>query len=256
LARVIAIANQKGGVGKTTTTINLGAYLARSGQKVLIVDMDPQGNTSSGLGLDRRGVKQSMYEVMVDGLPMESILFSCEVEGLYLAPALPSLAGAEVELVNASEREYRLRKSLGPLRGYYDFILLDCPPSLSLITVNALVAATEVLIPVQAEYYALEGLGHLTSTISKIRSKLNPNLKLAGLLLTMNDKRTVLSREIQDEIHKHFPGQVFKSVIPRNVKLAESPSYGKSILEYDNFSKGARSYKALAKEVLNGTEAR
>jgi chromosome partitioning protein len=250
VARVIAISNQKGGVGKTTTTINLGAYLARSGKKVLVVDMDPQANTSSGLGLDKAAVANSIYEVLVSGLPLESALFSARVKGLFLAPALPRLAAAEVELVDAPEREFRLRRALAPVRGYYDYILLDCPPSLGLLTVNALSAATDVLVPVQAEYYALEGLGQLTSTIERVKRSLNPDLQLLGLLVTMNDKRTLLSREIIEELHRHFPEKVFESIIPRNVKLAEAPSFGKTILEYDNFSKGARSYKSLAQEVL------
>lgn len=250
MARIIAISNQKGGVGKTTTTINLGAYLARSGKKVLVVDMDPQANTSSGLGLDKRTVEHSIYEVLLGAVPLESILFSARVKGLFLAPASPRLAAAEIELVTASEREHRLRRSLAPVRSYYDYILLDCPPSLGLLTVNALTAATDVLVPVQAEYYALEGLGQLTSSIERVRRSLNPELNLLGILVTMNDKRTVLAREISDELHRHFPGKIFTSVIPRNIKLAEAPSFGKTILEYDNFSKGARSYKSLAQEVL------
>lgn len=250
MARIIAISNQKGGVGKTTTTINLGAYLARSGKKVLVVDMDPQANTSSGLGLDKRAVESTIYEVLVGSASLESVLFSARIKGLYLAPALPRLAAAEVELVGAPEREYRLRRALAPVRGYYDYILLDCPPSLGLLTVNALTAATDVLVPVQAEYYALEGLGQLTSSIERVRRSLNPELNLLGILVTMNDSRTVLAREIGEELHRHFPGKVFSSVIPRNVKLAEAPSFGKTILEYDNFSKGARSYRSLAQEVL------
>ena len=249
MARIIAISNQKGGVGKTTTTLNLGAYLAKAGKRVLLVDADPQGNTSSGLGLDKRAISRSVYEVLLGEEGIERILYSARIKGLYLAPSLPSLAAAEIELVDLPDREFRLKQALAPIRAYYDYILIDCPPSLGLLTVNALSAATDLLVPVQAEYYALEGLGQLTDTVERVRSKLNPGLNLLGLLLTM-DSRTVLSREIASELEIHFPGQVFSSVIPRNIKLAESPSFGKTILEYDGFSKGARSYRSLAQEIL------
>lgn len=245
--KVIAIANQKGGVGKTTTTINLGAYLADDNHRVLVVDLDPQGNTSSGLGVNRTELAGDLYNVLVEGIEAHSLVIPTATKGLSVLPASPILAAAEVELVNLARREFRLRQALHHLD--YDYILIDCPPSLGLLTVNGLVAAHELIIPVQAEYYALEGLGHLIQTFQRVRQGLNPNLGLMGVLLTMHNGRTSLSVQVHEEVKRHFPDKVFDTIIPRNVRLAEAPSYGKPISHYDKWSRGARSYKALAKEV-------
>lgn len=248
MAHIIAIANQKGGVGKTTTTINLGSYLAKAGKRVLIVDLDPQGNTSSGLGIDKNDLQQSLYHVLVNDGEAEKAVLKTPFHGLEVLPAAPILAAAEVELVNVSGREFRLNQALGKLD--YDYVLIDCPPSLGLLTLNGLVAAHSLLIPVQAEYYALEGLGQLLQTVQSVRKKLNPSLTLLGVLLTMHNGRTTLSTQVYEEVKKHFPDTLFDTIIPRNVRLAEAPSYGKPISHYDKWSKGARGYKELAKEVI------
>lgn len=247
MAKIIAIANQKGGVGKTTTTINLGAYLAAGKKRVLIVDLDPQGNTSSGLGIRSSELSGDLYDVLMDEVEAEAIAQETAIKGLSVLPASPVLAAAEVELVAAAGREFKLRKALENLD--YDFILIDCPPSLGILTVNGLVAAHDLIIPVQAEFYALEGLGHLVQTVQRVRKGLNPDLSLMGVLVTMHNGRTSLSTQVHEEVKRHFPDTVFETVIPRNVRLAEAPSYGKPIMQYDGWSKGARSYKALAKEV-------
>ena len=247
--RVIALANQKGGVGKTTTTINLGAYLAKSKQKVLIIDLDPQGNTSSGLGLDKKALTQDLYHVLIEGLPATSVIHDTPYHGLKVIPASSVLAAAEVELVSEMGREFKLKKALEGLK--FDYILIDCPPSLGLLTINGLVAADSVIIPVQAEFYALEGLGQLIQTIGRVRKALNPQLDILGVLLTMHNGRTTLSGQVHDEVKRHFNDKVFEAIIPRNVRLAEAPSHGKPISHYDNWSKGARSYKDLAKEVMD-----
>ena len=256
MTRIYTLVNQKGGVGKTTTAINLGAYLAQLGQRVLIVDLDPQANATSCLGVDKRAVQMGTYEALLNGdLPASSILFN-ERLNLALLPSSPSLAGAEVELVDESGREFRLKHALTSLDGKYDYILIDCPPSLGLLTVNGLVAARDgVLVPVQCEYLALEGLGQLTQTIERVQSALFPGLLVRGVILTMFDPRTRLSADVVREVNNHFPGQVFKSIVPRSIRLAEAPSYGLPISSYAPGSVGAQAYQSLAKELLNGDES-
>lgn len=247
MAQIIAITNQKGGVGKTTTTINLGTYLAKMGKRTLIIDLDPQANTTSGLGVAKVGTP-SLYETLVDGASAAEAIVMTPYGGLEILPATNVLAAAEVELVSAPQREFKLRSALKDLE--YDFVLIDCPPSLGLLTLNGLVAANWVLIPVQAEYYALEGLGQLLQTVQRVKKALNPKLALLGVVMTMHNGRTSLSSQVHDEIKKHFPDKVFDTVIPRNVRLAEAPSHGKPISHYDKWSKGAKAYKDLAKEVV------
>lgn len=246
--KVIAIANQKGGVGKTTTTINLGAYLAKSRQRVLVIDLDPQGNTSSGLGVNKHELSQDLYHALVDGVPAAELILQTQFHGMEILPASNVLAAAELELVSTPGREFRLSRVLRDLE--YDYILIDCPPSLGLLTLNGLVAAESVIIPVQAEFYALEGLGQLINTINRVKRALNPNLALLGVLMTMHNGRTTLSGQVHEEVKRHFPDKVFDSIIPRNVRLAEAPSFGKPISHYDKWSKGAKGYKQLAREVM------
>lgn len=248
MAEIIAVLNQKGGVGKTTTAINLGAYLAKSGKSVLVVDFDPQGNATSGLGIDKHGLSLTMYDVLFSKTGVEHVVQETSVPGLYVLPANPNLAAAEVELVSQLQREQMLREILGSLS--YDVMIVDCPPSLGLLTINALTAANHLLIPVQAEYYALEGLSQLLSVVQRVRAGLNPNLDLLGVVVTMYDSRTSLSDQVHQELTKHFADKVMKTVIPRNVRLAEAPSHGKPIADHDKWSKGARAYKALAKEIM------
>lgn len=255
MARVIAIVNQKGGVGKTTTAVNLGAYLAAMGKFVLLVDIDPQANATSGLGIDHRNLSSGIYEVLVGVKRMKEIIQETVQDGYRVAPATASLAGAGIELVSVSEREYRLRDALLEVRNDYDVILIDCPPSLGLLTINGLVAADELLIPVQAEYYALEGLGQLMSTIQLVKDNLHSDLRILGAAITMFDSRTRLSGEVMQELYKFFPNGIFRSVIPRTVRLAEAPSFGKSIYHFDANSKGATAYARLARELLDRVEA-
>ena len=249
-AKVVAIVNQKGGVGKTTTAVNLGAGLAEIGQRVLLVDIDPQGNATSGLGINRRRIKKCIYNVLIDGLPMDAVILPTGNEGLDLAPATIQLAGAEVELVLAMQREIKLREALLPLLSSYDYILIDCPPSLGLLTLNSLTAASGVLIPVQCEYYALEGLSQLMSTVTLVQRHLNPNLVVTGALLTMYDSRTNLAAQVVEEVKSFFKERVFVAIVPRNVRLSEAPSHGQPIMTYDPRSKGSEVYRELAKEVL------
>jgi chromosome partitioning protein len=252
LTRTYTLANQKGGVGKTTTAINLGAYLARLGQDVLVVDLDPQANATSCLGVDKLTVKGGTYEALLGSPPAPFILLNERLK-LSLLPSSPALAGAEVELVEELARESKLKKALEPLNDRYDYILVDCPPSLGLLTVNGLVAAKDgVIVPVQCEYLALEGLGMLTATLQRVRSALFPDLRVRGVVLTMFDPRTNLSTDVVTEVRRHFPDQVFKSVIPRSVRLAEAPSYGLPISVYAPASMGAQAYEAFARELLKG----
>jgi chromosome partitioning protein len=256
MGRIYTLVNQKGGVGKTTTAINLGAYLALFGQRVLIVDLDPQANATSCLGIDKHTVRGSTYNVMLDSTPANSLVLFNDRLKLSLLPSSPALAGAEVELVNQSERETRLRQAITPLAERYDYVLIDCPPSLGLLTVNGLIAARDgVIIPVQCEFLALEGLGQLTQTLQLVRSGLFPELKIRGVVLTMFDVRTRLSTDVVAEVNRHFPEQAFKSVVPRSIRLAEAPSYGLPVSAYSPGSSGARAYKALAREVLDGDGA-
>jgi chromosome partitioning protein len=253
MSRVIAIANQKGGVGKTTTAINLGASLAVAERRTLLVDLDPQGNATSGMGQRSDDGRASMYDVLVDELPIEqAILTGIHFPRFDLAPAGQDLVGAEVELVGKSDRELMLRKALQSVRESYDYILVDCPPSLGLLTLNTLAAADTVLIPIQCEFYALEGLSQLLNTVRLVQRSLNPKLQIEGVLLTMYDQRLNLSRQVSDEANEYFGARVYRTAIPRNVRLAEAPSFGKPIVVYDILSAGAQSYLALANEVITG----
>jgi chromosome partitioning protein len=250
MPNIIAVLNQKGGVGKTTTTINLAAYLAKAGHSVLIADLDPQGNSTSGLGLDKQNLSSTLYGVLFSRAKLDESIQKISNK-LFVLPSNANLAGAEVELVNAAGRETQLRAVLAGLD--YDYILIDCPPSLGLLTINALSAAHSVLVPVQAEYYALEGLSQLLSVIQQVRTALNPGLDIIGVLITLYDSRNSLSEQVKKELENYFGAKLFDTVVPRNVRLAEAPSFGRTIIEHDKWSKGARAYKALAKEVEKRT---
>lgn len=248
MRKIIAVLNQKGGVGKTTSTINIAAYLSKMGRSVLVVDLDPQANATSGLG-QSKNAEVTTYDILVNGALISTAIIDLDHSDVSLVPANAELAGAEVELVSGSDRELRLKNALAHVS--HDYVLIDCPPSLGLLSINALTAADSVLIPVQAEYYALEGLTQLLSTVQRVREGLNPSLELLGVVVTMYDSRTSLSDSVYKELQKHFGQKLFKTVIPRNVRLAEAPSHGKTILDHDKWSRGARSYKALAKEIDN-----
>ena len=256
LPRVIAIANQKGGVGKTTTTVNLGACLAELGYRTLIVDLDPQGNASTGLGIDNRGLESSMYNVIMNELPLENCVEPAAVKNLFVAPASLDLAGAEIELVPAFGRESRLKRAIEGVVADYDYVLIDCPPSLGLLTVNGLNAAAEVLVPIQCEYYALEGLGQLLRNVDLVKRNLNPQLEVSTIVCVMYDGRTKLADQVVAEVREHFGDKVCETVVPRTVRLSEAPSFGQSIITFDPTSKGAVSYRAVAKEVSGGPAQR
>jgi chromosome partitioning protein len=255
MKRVLAIANQKGGVGKTTTAINLSASLAQKGHRVLLVDLDPQANATSGLGFSRGQIREGVYEALGGERPIRELTQLTEVANLWLVPATRELSGAEVELVNVERREWRLKEALAPVLDQYDYLVLDCPPSLGLLTLNALVAASAVVIPMQCEYYALEGLSQLTGTIDQVRASLNAELELEGILLTMVDPRMNLTQAVADEVRAHFADKVYRTIIPRNVRLSEAPSHGKPILLYDLRSTGSQSYLALAQELIHRARA-
>ena len=247
---VLAIANQKGGVGKTTTAINMSSYLASHGKKVLLLDVDPQGNATSGVGLDKEAIDKCIYDALINEIPVNQVIYPSKQKNLHIIPATIQLAGAEIELVPTLSREVRLRKVIEPVQRDYDFIIIDCPPSLGLLTINALTASHLVIVPIQCEYFALEGLGQLVNTIELVRKHLNSSLKIGGVLLTMMDHRTNLSAQVAEEVRNYFGELVFNTVIPRNVRLSEAPSYGESILHYDPRSKGAHVYNDLAEEVI------
>lgn len=251
MATVISVTNQKGGVGKTTSSVNIAYFLAKAGKKTLLIDFDPQGNATSGLGIDKQQLAATMKDVILEEKDLSEIIMLTEHKQLFLAPTTPHLANTEVELAQADRRFSRLKTAIEKVSSDYDFIIIDSPPSLSLLTVNGLIAARYVLLPVQAEFYALEGLGQLLETMKLVRKSMNPTLELLGVLPTMMDSRTTLSNQVHEEIKKHFPGKVFETTIPRNIRLAEAPSHGLPVGAYDRFSKGSRAYKAVTKEVLD-----
>ncbi len=254
MGKCIAVANQKGGVGKTTTSVNLASCLASYGKKVLLIDTDPQGNASSGVGAVKEEIKNSVYDVIIDGMDIKDVIMETDYHNLSLCPSNIDLAGAEIELVGEDNREFLLRKALAPVKDKYDFVIIDCPPSLGLLTLNSFVCADSIIIPIQCEYYALEGLSQLTNTIRKIKTAFNPELELEGVLLTMYDTRTNLSVQVAREVKKYYGAKLYKSVIPRNVRLSEAPSFGQPINVYDKNSKGSSCYMSLASEVIKANK--
>ena len=252
MAKVIAVVNQKGGVGKSTTAVNLSACMADGGTDVLLVDIDPQGNASSGVGIDKLSTGKCVYDAIINDEPIENLVLNTAIKHLQIVPATIQLAGAEIELVSTMSREMRLRKALEEIRENYTYVVIDCPPSLGLLTLNALTAADSVIVPIQCEYYALEGLSQLLNTIQLVRRHLNPDLALEGVVLTMYDSRTNLSQQVAEEVRKFFSDKVYQTVIPRNIRLSEAPSYGMPIILYDERSKGAEAYRQFAKEVMAG----
>jgi chromosome partitioning protein len=250
MSRIICVANQKGGVGKTTTAVNLSASLAAAEKKVLLVDMDPQGNASSGVGIDKASLESSIYDLIINGEDPNDLILSTELKTLQVIAATPDLAGAELELIDIPEREMQLKKILANLKGDYDFIIIDCPPSLGLLTLNAMTAADSVIVPLQTEFYAMEGLSQIVRTIGLVQKGLNPGLRIEGIVLTMYDGRNNLSRQVEEEIRAHFGEQVFRTVIPRNIRLSEAPSHGKPVILYDITSRGAVAYLEMAKELM------
>lgn len=251
MGKIISVVNQKGGVGKTTTSVNVGAYLAQLGKHVLIVDIDPQANATSGIGIDHKQLEHGIYEALIGNKNIRDVLKRTIVDRFFVAPATSALAGAGIEMVSMDEREFILQSLLNEIRDDYDYIIIDGPPSLGLMTINSLVAADEIIIPIQSEYYALEGLGQLLETISLVKENLKPDLNIMGAVITMFDKRNKLSGLVLDEIKNHFPNRVFSTVIPRSVRLAEAPSYGKTIMHYDTNSRGGRAYEMLAQEIID-----
>lgn len=250
MGKIMAVVNQKGGVGKTTTTVNLVSSLGEKKKKVLLVDLDPQGNATSGLGVDKRTLETTTYDLLIGSVKPEELVLHTDFKGVDLLPSGIALAGAEVELVEMNRREYRLKAALAALRDGYDYLVIDCPPSLGLLTLNALTAADTLLVPIQCEYYALEGLSQLMTTVRQVKRLYNEPLELEGIVITMYDKRLNLTRQVMDEVEKHFPKKVFSTLIPRSVRLAEAPSFGKPINYYDHGSKGAKAYRKLAEEVI------
>jgi chromosome partitioning protein len=256
LPRVLAVANQKGGVGKTTTAVNLGAALAEAGFRLLVVDLDPQGNATTGLGLNPRDVTGSIYDVILNDVPLEDVVEPTSVKNLFVAPATIDLAGAEIELVSQMSRELRLKKAIDAVRDLYDLVLIDCPPSLGLLTVNGLAAADDVIVPIQCEYYALEGLGQLLRNVALVQANINTALEVRGIVLTMYDARTKLADQVEAEVRQYFGPKVYRTVVPRTVRLSEAPSFGQPIIVFDSPSRGAKAYRDLAKEVSRGATRR
>lgn len=254
MGKCIAVANQKGGVGKTTTSVNLSSCLAALGKKVLLVDTDPQGNATSGVGVEREALESSVYDVIINGTNIKEVTVKTEYSKLWVCPSSIDLAGAELELVSCEKREFRLKEAIASVKDEFDFIIIDCPPSLGLITLNSLVSADSIIIPIQCEYYALEGLSQLTNTIRLVKGGFNPGLNIEGVLLTMYDSRTNLSMQVAEEVKKYYSPKLYKTVIPRNVRLSEAPSYGQPINVYDSTSKGSESYLSLAREVIKANK--